>query len=119
MMLPHSLSAVRSDERAEPYHSDAIDGLGHSDVPHSEPIGSRERFGLTSSRTPIGSNGSRAPLEESSSEQSRIHSEADELWNDLKAETGYSSYADNLKDYIAKHEGQDMPLGRLSGDFLQ
>ena len=28
-MLPHELSAVRSNERAEPYHSDANDCLEH------------------------------------------------------------------------------------------
>ena len=112
-MLSHELSAIRSNERAETYHSDATDGLGHSDVPHSEPIGSNERFGLTSSGNPIGSNDSRVSLEKISSEQSRLDSEADELCNDLKAETGYSSYADYLEAYIANHEGLDMLLDRL------
>ena len=113
-MPPHESSAVRSNERAEPYHSDATDGLGHSDVPHSEPIGSSERFGLTSSGKPIGSNDSRVPLEESSSEQSQKYREADELW--VKAETGYSSYTDYLKAYIAERGGHDMLLDRLIRD---
>ena len=113
MILPHELSAVRSNERAEPYHPDATEYLEHSVVPHSEPIASSERFGLASSGNSIGSNDSRVPLEISSSEQSRLHSEADELCNDLKAETGYSSYADYLEAYIANHEGLDMLSDRL------
>ena len=112
-MLSHELSAVRSNERAEPYHSDATNSLRHSDIPHSEPIRSSERFGLTSSGNPIGSKDSRVPLEESSRDQSRLHSQADELCNDLKAETGYSSYADYLEAYIANHEGLDKLLNRL------
>ena len=115
-MLPHDLSATRSNERAEPYHSDAVDGLEPSVVPHSEPVRSSERLGLTSSGNPFGSNESRAPLEEYLSEQTGLHGEADALWNDLKGETGCSSYADNLKAYIPNHEGRDMLLGRLSGD---
>ena len=113
-MPPHEPSAVMSNERAEPYHSDAIDGLGHSDVPHSEPHGGSERFGLTSSGNPIGSNDSRAPYEEASSEQSRRYSEADELW--LKTKTGHSSYTDYLKAYIADSEARDLLLGRLIRD---
>ena len=107
MMLPRNLPAIRSNERAKVYHSD---------VPHSEPIGSSEHLGLTSSENPFGSNESRAPLEQSSNERFRLHGEADELWNDVKAERGYPFYADNLKAYIAKHEGRDMLLGHLSGD---
>ena len=116
LILPHDLSAIRSNECAEPCHPDTIDGLGHSVVPHSEPIGSSERLGRTSSENPFGSNEPGALLEKSSSEQSRLHGEVDELWSDLESGTRYSSYADNLKAYIAKHEGRDMLLGRLSGD---
>ena len=102
-MLPHESSAVRTNERAEPYHSDASDGPEDLEVPHSEPIGSSEHFGLTSSGKPIGRNDSRASLGKSSSEQSRKYSEADKLW--LKTETGYLTYADYLEAYIATHEG--------------
>ena len=112
-MRPYKLPAVMSNERAEVYRSDATDRLGRSDVPHSEPIGSNERFGLDSSRDPIGRDGSRAPLETTLSEQSRLDSEAHELCDDLKAETGYSSYAEYLEAYIANHEGLDMLLDRL------
>ena len=54
-MLPHHLPAIRCNERTKGYHSD---------VPHSEPIGSSEHLGLTSSENHFGSNKSRAPLEE-------------------------------------------------------
>ena len=120
-MLPHETSAVRSNERARPYHSDAVDGLGHSDVPRSTPIGSRGRLGLASSGNSIGSNDSRAPVESSSSVQSRLRSETDDSWSDLKADMRYSSYADYLKAYyrkvlIAPYGDRDILLGRLSGD---
>ena len=111
-MLPHESSAVRTNERAQPYHSDANDGLEDSTVPHSEPIGSSEHIGLTSSEKPIGRNDSRAPLGESSSEQPRNYSEADKLW--LKTETGYSSYADYLEAYIATHKGLNVLVYRLT-----
>ena len=111
MVLPDELSAVRPNERAEPYHSDASDGPEDSKVPHSEPIGSSEHFGLTSSGKPIGRNDSRAPLGKSLSEQSRRYSEADKLW--LETETGYSSYADYLEAYIATHKDLNSLLYHL------
>lgn len=115
MMLPHELSALRSNERAEPYHSNATDGFRHSDIPHSGSIGSGERFDPTSSRNPVGGDDFRVSLEESSSEESRLHREADERRTgiDLKAETEYPSYADYLEAYIKYHGGLDMLLDRL------
>lgn len=74
--------------RRGPLSSDGIGDNEYSDLPSAEELNGINRLGST--------------LASPSTEESRRQIDADELRIDLKAETGFSSYADYVNAYAAK-----------------
>lgn len=117
MMNPYNPERTESHEHLDSPHSDAIESSERLDLPHPSPMDCSERFslsdpsaletgewlGLSDVGNPIETNDLRVPLQSSSSKDARRQIEADELREVLKAETGYSSYADYLKAYSKIH----------------
>lgn len=116
-MHPYGLSVSDSSEHGDPPHSDNVEIIERLDFPLSNPIESNERLGvsdlnamennehlgLPSSEEPSRIHDLGGTLDRPPSEESRRPTEADKLWDNLKAETGYSSYADYLRAYNEKH----------------
>ena len=69
---------------------------------NSDAVEENKRLGLPTSKEPTEINDLRSPLGRSSVEEFHRQTGADELGDDLKAETGYSTYAEYLEAYNAK-----------------
>ena len=111
----HSETSAESIERLGPRQSDPIRMYERCDVSGPTAVGKKKPAGFPDSeRKPIAINAHgaahekpRSPLAKRSSEESRSQTEADKLWDVLKTESGYSSYADYLNAYSTRRRDLD------------
>ena len=93
---------TESNERSGPLISDPVERVERRDTAQLDIAGDKGQSSLPNSEELIGIDHLGTFLESPPIEHSDRQTEADELEIDLKAETGYFSYADYVKAYSAK-----------------
>lgn len=119
MTCPHGVPSAKSKKIIKSNCGQAQYIMDHLCSPHSDPtkreehlrpyvlsaLGNNEHLGVSDS-------------DEASGEESHSQTEADELRDALKAETGYASYGDYLEAYSAEYPDLDSVMRRLMAPHL-